>query len=334
MIEDNLSILNKMPKPILTKLENRVSTAIGPNRNVARELADLLNLSQESIYRRFRGETSFSLNELLVMQRQYKISIDEIFGEKGKAGVHFASFYEDPFCIEVYLSDIYQRMLEFSGEESCKLYGLASDVPLFRFFGYPAITQFKLFYWNNLMDNRTNQKEEKFTFSPETRYPISKSIYNLYAQMQVNEVWCRDTLNGTLNQIEYFYDSGLMSGTKALTALYRDLVQLVRDLVYQENTDTTFYLYELALNNNSFYVQAEGLDFLAVGVNSINSFQTTDTSIINDYTRWLHNILSRSLKISGQPEKQKYRLFNSLKMRIVLSADKRLNQDELNTLVQ
>ncbi len=334
MRKANLASDEIMPKTILRNLEKALYRVIGPHRNLARELAELLNLSQESIYRRFRGETSFTLNEVWILRNKWDISVDELFGNNGKIVVQFSALYDQPFIVKSYLSTIYKNLLSLSKEESCTLYCLASDIPLFRFFGYSCLTQFKDFYWKNLVRSDASDKNELFQYYPEMKHPTSDAIHELYNSMEVHEIWSSDTLNGTLNQIEYYFDSGLMDGVESLKLLYQNLVDLVDDLVYGENHGSmTFHYYELALNNNSFYVNTKCSQLLAIGINGINSLQTRDLVVINDYKKWLNNVLSKSLKISGQSQKQKFTVLNTLKSKIFDSASGRLPETMLNELI-
>ena len=322
-----------MPPSVLKKLEAVLALAIGPNKNLARELADLLNLSQESIYRRFRGDTSFTLNEAWILQKHYNVSIDELFDNNGKIGVNFSPFYKSDFVIESYLTDIYRQMSILSKEKKAKLYVMASDVPLFRFFGYPGLTQFKLFYWRNLIHQAGTSDTDVFHFVEQANHPISEEIHTMFRQIDVDEVWSRDTLNGTINQIEYYYDCGLMANDQTLFMLYGELLQLVQDLVYgDQHSKLTLHHYELALNNNSFYVETGQSRMLAIAINGVNSLQTRDERIINDYRKWLKTVISKSLKISGQSLKQKFALCNWLRSRITASAEDRLPSSMVSKL--
>lgn len=62
----------------LKKFNNRLNSIVGANINTALTIAQLLNISKEGAYRRLRGDTSFNLDELLVLRRSLGVSIDEL----------------------------------------------------------------------------------------------------------------------------------------------------------------------------------------------------------------------------------------------------------------
>lgn len=322
-----------MPSVVLQNVEKALTNVIGPHRNLARELAEALCLSQESIYRRFRGETSFTLNEAWILQQNYGLSIDQLFGDNGKLGVDFKPIYTLNSRIESYLVSVYERFRSLSLEEDFMLYALASDVPLFRLFGYPHLTQFKLFYWNNLLE--PSLCAQKFKFQNDYNFPICDEINALYNGNSVFEVWSKNTLNGTLNQFEYFADSGLFHNQDDIFELYREFCQLVEDLVYEsDDSSISYHHHELGFNNNSFYVRTKKSEFLAIGINGINSLQTQDSRILNEYKVWLKGVMLKSLKVSRQSEKQKFKQSRFLKSRIIKSGKKRLSKRQYQELVE
>ncbi len=72
-----------MPVNQSTALDNIQSVFLGQIRNrlpestsFADELAELLNVSRDSAYRRIRGETVLSLDEVKKLYDQYGVSLD------------------------------------------------------------------------------------------------------------------------------------------------------------------------------------------------------------------------------------------------------------------
>src|SRR5262245_45019281 len=53
-----------------------IKANIPPNISFTEEIAKVLNVSVDSVYRRMRGEKTISLDELLTLCAHYKISLD------------------------------------------------------------------------------------------------------------------------------------------------------------------------------------------------------------------------------------------------------------------
>ena len=118
-----------------------------------------------------------------------------------------------------------------------------------------------------------------------------------------------------------------------LKTLYSDLLSLVFDLINGVNLPLThFYVYELSLNNNSFFVETSEEQVLTIGINSINSIQTVDSRITSEYKRWVRMMFLKSNKISGQSKKFKIMLLNEMKQQVINSATKRLSSKMMEGL--
>ena len=57
--------------------------AVPANVSLVDDIADLLNISNDSAYRRLRNETELSLDETYKICKHYRISIDSVLSNKG-----------------------------------------------------------------------------------------------------------------------------------------------------------------------------------------------------------------------------------------------------------
>src|SRR5687767_14276909 len=74
-------------KPVSAIQDNFISRfrqALPPGLGVAEELADLLGVSIDSAYRRIRGETGLTIDEIYQVAKKYPISIDDVFSNRGE----------------------------------------------------------------------------------------------------------------------------------------------------------------------------------------------------------------------------------------------------------
>jgi hypothetical protein len=68
--------------PALTDVQNaffeRVRERMNSNLSLVNEIAEVLNVSNDSAYRRLRGETALSLNEAFLLASHFQIALEEI----------------------------------------------------------------------------------------------------------------------------------------------------------------------------------------------------------------------------------------------------------------
>ena len=69
-----------MKNGILNELISTMRERIPQDMNLANTLADILCMGKEAVYRRLRGEVSFTIDEVALLSQKLGISIDQIVG--------------------------------------------------------------------------------------------------------------------------------------------------------------------------------------------------------------------------------------------------------------
>src|SRR5688572_26926882 len=62
---------------------SRFKQVLPPGMGMAEEMADVLQVSIDSAYRRIRGETELTIDEIYKITKKYAISVDEVFSNSG-----------------------------------------------------------------------------------------------------------------------------------------------------------------------------------------------------------------------------------------------------------
>jgi hypothetical protein len=137
------------------------------------------------------------------------------------------------------------------------LYYSAKDIPLFYFMDNTIISKFKAYVWLTLLNSeQINVSFENFVVD-ESFMEHTQKLKKIYENAIVKEVWNDTTINSSLQQILYFYESGLLS-FKSATALYLDLkriLKLIKDKSNQPNSNYSIYYNELILLNNNMLIE-------------------------------------------------------------------------------
>lgn len=332
----------------LKRLNKRLHAIIPSHQNTAMVLSSLLNLSKEAIYRRLRGSTPFSLEELLQLREVYGLSIDELTGETQSIAFTFRPLYNQPMQIHDYLNEILVRFKKLSQPRDCVTYNLCEDLPFFRQFGYKTLSCFKLFYWKHaiLHDREFKYKQFETTAIDIKLTDLTAKIYDLYTHISSAEIWTKKTIEGTLRQIDYLDDCGLFINHETMYEVYNDLMELLSDLFrdarystkFDSNLiiqgDFTLHLCGLSLENNSIYLETLEPKYLATGFNNFNSLQTTDRRVLDEYKSWLKVMLSKSTTISGQAERIRHQFHRESIATVLQSAQVRLPKTAFEELYQ
>lgn len=327
-------------KPFLTKLKKSLKRALPEGVNLSDALTDTLNLSKESIYRRLRGETPFNLDELMLLRMTYNISLDSLSSSSRGVMVDFRSLYKGDEQFTDYLQNIVERFRRINGHPNAITFNAAENLPFFRQFGYQGLSAFKIFYWHRSVLNKPEYQDKMFSVSEaETELGgIGHEIYRQYCIGNSVEIWTNSTLDGTLTQIEYYADCGLMDN-HSLTIMYKDMIQLLTDLRDQARMSYKilpdgskggkFSLYhcELSLDNNSVLLYTDRPSYVATGFNSFNSLQSSDEKLLQETWNWFEAMMQKSIMVSGISERSRYEFYRSNMDKVMESARRRLGDD-------
>ncbi|HEY4206657.1 MAG TPA: helix-turn-helix domain-containing protein [Puia sp.] len=123
-----------------------IKALLPPHLSLVDEIAELLNLSNDSAYRRLRGEKPLSFDELQKICGHFKISLDQFFHLQSNSIVFTGQVAgQGAFDYEQYLLDILRNVQLMNSFPSKEMYYLNKDVPIFHYFLFPEMVAFKSF---------------------------------------------------------------------------------------------------------------------------------------------------------------------------------------------
>ncbi len=317
----------------------RVKDRISDHLKLADELADLLDISTDSAYRRLRGETALSIEEVGAICRNYQISFDTLLNEKpGLAVFNYSPLFAGELNFENYLLLIL-GMLRKVKEHEGKIIYAAEDVPVLRSLSYPRLAQFKIFYWlkSVLNDQSIQGNEFRLGILPEKYSAICEQIRQAYNEVSSVEIWTVETLYSTLKQIEFFWQTGRFISREEAMSVWEDMCLVVNDLklgAENETKDpemkngTSFVLYdcEVLIGNNCIILESSDWKRCFISYNSMNSLHTEDESFNAEASQWMQNLIRKSNLMSGVGEKHRFRFFKLMADKLQHTLDV-INQD-------
>ena len=234
-----------------------IRSKVSKSESLIDEIAAILEISYDASHRRISQKSKFSIDETIKLASYYNISLDNLFSKKEKVIV------EKTIEIET-LKDMLQYFKSSAGQialltknPKTTLFYSAKDIPLFYFMDGTILSKFKAFVWLNLLNR--NQKKvafENFVID-ESFSEYMQTLKKTYENTSVNEVWNDTTINSSLQQILYFYESGLLN-LKSANALCKDLkriVNLIQEKCNASNTNFALYYNELILLNNNMMIE-------------------------------------------------------------------------------
>lgn len=287
------------------------------------ELAELLSISTDSAYRRLRNETPLSLEESVKICLHFDISPATILDQATDLiPFKYNQLYNNSNSFMNYLEQLTQVILAVSRANG-HIYYAAEDIPLFHHFGFPALSAFKLFYWNKaILDD---EGLEGKTFSSELIHPelqeAAKKLLNAYYEVNSTEIWTEESINSTIKQILYFAESYQFASKKDVLMVIEDLQQLVNKIKEMATrgskadgiaSNYTLFNSDVLIGNNSIVIEGLEKPTVFLSHNTFNSLSTRDHSFYQETMHWMNNLMKKSTQISGISERQRISFFKKL----------------------
>lgn len=303
------------------------------------EIAKVLNVSVDSVYRRMRGEKTISLDELYLLCSHYKISLDQLMNLQTGAFLFQGNFLnEKTFRYEAYLGGVIRNLTTFNSFAQREFYNLNKDVPIFHHFIFREIAAFKYFFWMKTIFNFQGFANTRFNFNfySDELWELGKKIMTGYNQLPSVELWNVENINIAIRQIEYYRDSQMFESDADVLKLYDCWEKVVDHIEQQAARGYKFtygdpqmkpistygvYFNEVILGDNSMVVVLSGVKQSIIAHTNINYMSTRDMNFAENVYEYVHSLMKRSTLISKVSEKERSKFFRILRERIARRKD-------------
>ncbi len=298
------------------------------------ELADLLDLSNDSAYRRIRSEKQFSLQEVQKICSHFKISLDSLLNLQNDTFLFNGRITNNSdFTYENWLETVIVHLETIKSVQPNHMYYIAKEIPFFYYFLIPEIAAFKSFFFMKSILDYEDWKNAKFSVSDDyTRiHNFGKRISDLFASVPSTEIWSIENITSTLHQIEFYRVTGALRADEDAIALFDHFEELANHLERQaecgfklragQATASSGPVYkmfvnELIMGDNMQLIQAGNMQITYIN-HSILNFITTYVPAFNLYMKQtFENIAHKSTPISEVNQRDRLMFFNRLRAKI------------------
>jgi len=327
----------KQEKEVQTGFFQSIKSQLAKHVSLVDEVADCLNLSPDSAYRRIRGETSLSMLEIVEICRHFDVSFDQLTGQKNNlVSFEYRPLNEASFNFLQYLQHIEENLKIIAAAQDKEVVYMANEIPLFHLMHAPELASFKLFFWQKTILDFSEFRSRKFKLYEinEQVNQLSRSVRDLYIEIPSIEVYHSETIDTTLKQIEYYVEAGFFElHEEALLLLDRvsevmEHIRLQCEQGYKfrksrkpvsENPKggsyTVFHNEVLHMDNVILVKMGQRyLSFLTS--NGLNSLLTKSELFYEEYYKALKVLQGKSTLISGSSEKERNKVFITYQRKI------------------
>ncbi|HSC54155.1 MAG TPA: hypothetical protein VLC98_11055 [Phnomibacter sp.] len=312
-------------------LFDKLKDILPADKSLAECLMGWLNVSSDSVYRRIRGETPLTVNELAAISEATGLTANELLGMSKPNQVMF----EPSFAKSVtngfanYISQIVQHLQSLQHFENKQVLYCSKDLPIFHFFQFPELAAFKYHFWMHVILQDPTFQERTFDgmiADAEVQLLLQQALDSYYAVPAI-EVWNTESVNSTLFQIDFYKHSRFFGSAQEIKHLYDVLDDLISHVELEAEWGTMYkpgsnpelfpknfqlFFNQVSLSDNTMLAQAGNRKTVVINYGVLNYLICYDQVFCNSVDEDLQNIIRRSTKLSEANVKQRVMFFNAL----------------------
>jgi len=311
-------------------LFQRIKELLPPHISMVDAVSEILHVSNDSAYRRIRGETPLVLDEAKQLCTHFGLSLDQLLNVK-----HGSTIFQDvridftKYKYDQYLKDLLQQLNELGGFFQKEIIYLSKDLPIFHNFYYQPLIAFRHFFWMKTMLLDPNFATQHFDFGSLTAETekLSQDVLMAYQKVPSTEMWNTESINSTISQVEFYRDSGYFSSSADIKTVYEAIIATIHHMKEQvecgckfmpgdspqlKKSNYNFFYNRVVLGDNTVLVMTDRTKTAYLNYGLLNYIVTRDESFCTHCYNDVQNLIKRSTRISQTSEKQRNIFFGIL----------------------
>jgi hypothetical protein len=327
--------MNHSPFSPQIEFFQRLKAVIPSHASLVDEVAEALDLSIDSAYRRIRGEKLLDLEELRRLSRKFNISLDNLFSLNSNSILFQGSLPDKTETTFMdWMEDVLAQLNLVNSFSRKHVYFLVKDMPPFHHYYHPLLAGFKFFFWMKSILDAESLKNEVFSLNKNYFAPfqeITQKILRVYNRVPTSEIWNEEGLTTTLRQIEVYHEMGLIASSDITIKLYQCVLEVIDHLEKMaengkksilgqsptpESAEYRLYLNEIVLGDNTFMAEIGDTKITYLNHSVLYFVGSMDQKFNEGMFRNLDNLMKKSTLISGTGEKERKQFFNKLRKKV------------------
>lgn len=324
-----------------------LKNAIPSYSSLVDEVAETIDISVDSAYRRIRGEKLLNYHELFLLSQKFNVSIDKIFSN-GTSSILFQTnqnnLEKNNFLS--WMKDVLYQLEMVNSFSKKHIYFLLKDMPPWYHYYHKELAAFKFFFWKKSILFSPDVADSTFSLE-EHSYPefeeITRKILKAYNNVNSTEIWNIEGINTTIRQINLYHEMGIITDPSLTIRLYDCLLEVINHLEKMaefgkkfpfggqpsdESANYYFYVNEFVLGDNTFFAELDDNKITYLNYNVIYFMGTSDVAFNKSMFQNLENLIKKSTQISKVGEKERRQFFNKLRRKVRLNMESISTQEE------
>jgi len=315
--------MDNLRNTVAAKILNNISPRVKP----IEYLMVSLNISRESVYRRIRGDISFTLEEVAKLSVELGFSIDELFTQNVRSRVFFdlhTDNIQDPSDIYVtILEQYFQCALDMTYDTFIESIQIINQVsPGFIVF-FDHLLKFSYYRWMHQHQETSLKYFYSDVVVPEKLISLQRRAIESVKRVQNTTIILDpDLFTNLIHAVQYYYRRRLIND-KEFFEIKKDLLGLIDMLeniaqvgFYGSESKYNIYLSSLNIDACSRYLRCEEQSKSLFFVNAVEPIIITNQTLCETHKKWLESMRKYATLITQSNEILQVRYFNKQRTHI------------------
>lgn len=315
---------------IQARLFEQIKAKLPADKHLGKVLSEILNMSSDSAYRRVRGETTLTPEEIKLLCQSFQISFDKVIGAEGTSvNFQYNSVQRSEFTFTAYMTGVNMAFERMYAQPFKRLWMSTLDLIFMELLNSPALTRFKLLYFAKMYLRIPSATDIIYTkeWKGDLSDDLIKSTLNMYVKTPTVEVLSYESGKGLVREIVTFYEKGYIATKEDALFLLDEVAKLLQHMKEQANLSRKFvigqpvvteednyklYIHETYIQDNTFIAETSAYRMLYITHNMINYLYTHDMDYVNKSFAIFKSVVSTCKPINKDNPAQQNAYFKNI----------------------
>ncbi len=311
-------------------LLNQIVARYPRKADAASQLMTILSLNRDGVYRRLRGDTALTPQEIQTLAIHFQLSLDDLIAvNSNRLTFQYDSHQGTISNYWDYFTQMHEQVSTFSSQPGVRVFYATREIPFYVFMMFPRILAFKLYIYGLTNWEFPYLADRKFDFDLLTsqELDLAATICQLYLSVNSTDFWSLSVVEQSLHQIEYMIEEGRIDRIDVAQEICLDIGRMLEharsmaeagkkflpgQTPIAENSQFNLYYNELVGTNNTILVTSDYLQGLFVTFDTPNFIYTLEQKVCASIEGWFDKIIRHSTPISISSRKNRNNFFNRL----------------------
>jgi len=298
-------------------LLDEIRKAFPKNALMVNALAEILLIEKGAVYRRLRQEVPFTFNEIAVIAKHLRISLDNMIGIDTQRTIPLQSRLPDfisPQEEDYNMFDFYIKFLQSIDHQNdnSETVSITNILPLELFTDFQSLFSFYLFIWNFHYNNEKIKPFSQISTTPKMEQLLNGLSTEMKKFKKTCFVFDSRVFRLIIEDVKYFHEIRLIEKEEVLK-IKEDLCSLldyieeiaITGQFKETGNSVNLYISDVDITTNYIFIEAKNIFLSVIRIFFLSTITSRDENMFTNMKKWINSLIKISTLITLTNERQR-----------------------------